>query len=230
MPFTAFSRMKDEIAVGFIVAVVLTFIFAYIPNYQKYYYQNTETKAYDKYKDYAGYPAAEGFPVVESLADIKNAKGHNFTITVDVSDLTPVDLYMCIVDRKLVSNGFGRMLNNNDFGGIGRYFKVELASGEQVLVFLDDTTIGLPKEGEATLPIGIYKPGKEGDFLNILRERSGLPDIEGYVDMAGEWRSGKEAEKSEQLRFLIGISIFVGSWIISSKFFFKLTSRRQKKG
>ena len=66
MPFAAFSRMKDEIAVGF--------IWAYIPNYQKYAYQNTEAKAYDAYKDYAVYPAVEGFPVVQSLADIKMQK------------------------------------------------------------------------------------------------------------------------------------------------------------
>lgn len=229
MPFTAFSRMKDEIAVGLIVAVWLTFILAYIPNYQKYAYQNTEAKVYDEYKDYAGYPAAEGFPVVQSLADIKNAKGRNFTMKIDVSDLTPVDLYMGIVERKLSANGFMRMINNNDYGGIGRFFIAELAGGEQVLVFLDDTTIGLPKEGKVTLPIGIYKHSGEGNFLNVLRERSGLSGIDGYVDMAGEWRAGVEAEKSGKVRFLIGISIFVGSWIISSRFFIKLTNGKQKR-
>ena len=121
------------------------------------------------------------------------------------------------------------MVNNNDYGGIGRFFIAKLADGEQVLVFLDDTTIGLPKEGEVTLPIGVYKHSGEGNFLNVLREKSGLPGAEGYVDMAGEWRAGKEAEKSGKIRFLIGISIFVGSWIISSRLFFKLTSGRQKR-
>lgn len=168
MSFKGFNIKKDEFAVGFIIAVLLTFFFVIVPNYQKYAYRATEPKAYDKYENYAGYPAAEGFPVIESLDALDAVKKRNFTITLDVSELIPLDFYMNIVERTYSTNGFMRMINNNDFGGVGRFFIAKLASGEQVLVFLDDTTIELPDEGKVTLPIGKYVHLKECSFLDVL--------------------------------------------------------------
>lgn len=227
MPFTVFSRMKDGVAVGFIFAVFLTFFATVVPNYQKYAYKNTEAKAYDKYENYAGYPAAAGFPAVESLDELENVKNRNFTITLDVSRLTPLDFYMDIADQTFSTNGFMRMINNNDYGGIGRFFTAELADGNQVLVFLDDTTIDLPKEGVVTLPIGRYMRMGEGRFLNVLREKSGLPEADSYIDMAGKWREGEEAEKVENMRFLIGIVLFVGGWILASCFLARFTADKK---
>lgn len=229
MPYTAFSRMRDEIAVGFIIAMFLTFIVAIVPNYQKYAYRSTPAKVYDMYQDYAGYPAAEGFPTVESLEDIQEVKNRNFTITLDVSDLKPLDFYMNIVERTYSTNGFMRIINNNDYGGIGRFFVAELSSGETVLVFLDDTSIELPDEGRVTLPIGKYKNLGEGKFLTVLREKSDMPEVSGFVDMAGNWRDSSEAKKADDIRWLLAMVFFVVSWIIFSVLLLRLTNEGKKK-
>ena len=115
MPFTVFSRMKDGLAVGFIFAVLLTFFGSFVPNYQKYAYQNTSARAYDKYENSAGYPAADGFPSVQSLDALERVGSRNFTISLDVSDLIPLDFYMDIEDGTFSTNGFMRIINNNDF-------------------------------------------------------------------------------------------------------------------
>ena len=227
MPFTAFSKMKDGIAVGFIFAVFLTFFAAIVPNYQKYAYKNTEAREYDKYENYAGYPAAEEFPTVHSLDELLRVKNRNFTITLDVSRLTPLDFYMEIKDQTFSTNGFMRMLNNNDHGGIGRFFTAELDDGNHVLIFLDDTTIDLPKNGMVTLPIGIYMRMGEGRFRDVLREKSGLPEAEHYIDMAGKWREGAEAEKADNMRLLAEIVLFVGGWILSSVLLARLSRKKR---
>ena len=66
----------------------------------------------------------------------------------------------------------------------------------------------------------------EGRFRDVLREKSGLPEADHYIDMAGRWRDGPEAEKSENTRFLIGIVLFVGGWILSSFLLVRLTRKR----
>lgn len=228
MPYTAFSRMKDEIAVGFIIAIFTTFFAVIVPNYQKYAYENTEAKRYSEYENNAGYPAAEGFPTVNSLADIDEAKNRNFTITLNVSKLTPLDFYMDIVGRTYSTSGFMRKIDNNDVGGIGRFFIAELASGEQVWVFLDDTSINLPEEGTVTLPIGVHKLLGEGKFLNVLREKSGMSEAACFVDMAGKWREGPEAKKADDMRWYIGMAVFVVIWISSSLLLFVVTGEKRK--
>ena len=205
----------------------LTFLAVIVPNYQKYAYKNTDAKVYDKYENNGGYPATEGFPTVNSIEEIIEAENRNFTIILDVSKLTPLDFYMNIVERTYSTNGFMRMINNNDYGGIGRFFIAELASGEKVLVFLDDTSIDLPEEGIVTLPIGTCKNLGEGNFLNVLREKSGMSEVASFIDMAGKWRSGPEAKKADDIRWLIGIVVFVVSWILSSFLLIGLTSGKR---
>lgn len=221
--------MKGGMAIGLIAAAFLTFFIGIVPNYQKIAYKNTEPVAYDKYENNAGYPAAEGFPEVVSTYDINMMKKRNFTITLDVSKLTPIDFYMEIKDRTYSTNGFMRMINNNDFGGIGRFFIAELASGEKVLVFLDDTTIDLPKEGEVTLPIGKYIALRRCKFLTVLREKSGMPDVDSFIDMAGDWREGEEAEKADNVRLVIELIVFAGTWFLTTYFLSKLSAAGKKK-
>ena len=231
MSGSAFVRMRDEHAVALILAAFLAFCVAFIPNYQKYGYRDTEPMAYSPIMKTAsvGYPAAENFPTVGSVADIEVAKDKYFTIELERENLTPMDLYVYLEKQTFSTNGFMRIINNNDFGGVGRLFVAKLESGEKVVVLLDDTTIELPKEGTVRLPIGKSVKVKSDEIKGMLRDKSELTNVESYIDMAGTWRQSEEAQKMENIRFLILIVTFIGSWIGFSIGLTKLTNEEKKK-
>ena len=67
----------------------------------------------------------------------------------------------------------------------------------------------------------------EGRFRDVLREKSGLPEAEHYIDMAGKWREGAEAEKADNARLLAEIVLFVGGWILSSVLLARLSRKKE---
>lgn len=226
MPLS-FYRMRDEVALGLIAAVFIAFFVVIVPNYQKFAYQNTEPKAYKEHVDNAGYPAAEGFPTVNSIAEIQAREDENFTIEMDVSKLQEIDLYMDIKERTFSTSNFMRNINNDDFGGVGRFFVAELASGEKTILFLDDMTLDLPKQGTVTLPIGKVVNLKVGGNLSSkLSTISGLEDVAYYIDMAGEWRESEEAQSFDMARWFIAAAIIVVLWIVFSRIFIKLGEKK----
>lgn len=231
MSGSAFVRMRDEYAVALIMAVILTFFVAFIPNYQKYAYRDTEPLMYSPIMktDSVGYPAAENFQTVSSVEDIVEAKDTYFTMEIDRADLTPMDLYVYLKKRTFSTNGFMRIINNNDFGGVGRLFVAKLESGEEVIVLLDDTTIELPKKGVVRLPIGKSVKVNTDEIKELLRDKSGLANVESYIDMAGTWRQSEAAQKVENIRYLIMVVTFIGSWIGFTIGFAKLLNKEKKK-
>jgi len=226
---SAFYRMRDEYAIALILAGFLALFLAFIPNYQKYAYRYTEPIPYSLTwkKDSIGYPAAEDFPTVESIAEIEEVKKKYFTIELDRAKLTPMDIYLYLEDNKFTSNGFMRIINNNEYGGAGRFFVAELASGEEVVVLLDDTTIDLPKEGKVRLPIGksanVYSDKLKGE----LREKGDLSSVESYIDMASDWREGEEAKMIEEFRNVILSVVLIGGWILFSVLLTRLTKKEK---
>lgn len=231
MSGSAFVRMRDEHAVALILAALLAFFIAFIPNYQKNAYRDTAPIAYSPMMktDSVGYPSTDSFPTVDSIAEIEEAMGKYFTIELDREKLIPIDLYLYLKDRTFSTNGFMRIINNNDFGGAGRFFVAELASGEAVVVLLDDTTIDLPQKGKVRLPIGKSVKVNADKYKNMLKEKSGLSSVESYIDMAGNWREGEEAKRIENIRYLIVTVVFIGSWIIFSVLLTRLTNEEKKK-
>ena len=209
----AIYRLPDHIFVGLFTAAFLTFLVAVLPNYQKSAYANTKPVDYEEYEEQAGYPAGEGFPEITSVLDLETYGDKNFVVTVDAQTLTPLDFYGRIQKDIYKKSGLWRALNNNDSGGIGRYFTVALESGERVVIFLDDTSLRLPKEGKITLPIG-RKIYTSDNFSKELQEQTNLSeDVTAYyLDMAGIWRSGKEAKQVENMRILGGFILFVVLW------------------
>ncbi len=231
MSTSAFIKMRDEFAIALILAAFLTFLLAFIPNYQKHAYKDTEPVEYSSFMrtDCVGYPSAESIPTVNSIAEIEEAKETYFTIELDRANLTPIDLYLYLEERTFSTNGFMRIINNNDFGGVGRFFVAELESGEEVVVLLDDTTIDLPKKGEIRLPIGKSVKVNSDKIKGMLRDKSGLPNVESYVDMAGDWRESEEAKEVEKFRYLIMTVVFIGSWIMFSVLMVRVTKEEKKK-
>lgn len=228
----AMIKMKAEYFLGLMLAVFLSFILVTMPNYQKYAYRETRETIYLPLakNDLVGYPAADNFPVVASMAEIEEGEYEFFTIELDMDDLTPIDLYMYLKKQTYSDRGFMRIINNNDkdYGGAGRFFVAELASGESVVVLLDDTTIDLPKEGRVRLPIGEYESAGEGRFKDTLVEKSGLTDLNGYIDMAGKWREGEESKQLEEKRDMMKFVVFIVSWILSSYLLCRLTDDKKK--
>ena len=73
MSGSAFVRMRDEYAVALILAALLAFFIAFIPNYQRNAYRDTAPIAYSPMMktDSVGYPSTDSFPTVDSIAEIK---------------------------------------------------------------------------------------------------------------------------------------------------------------
>lgn len=46
--------------------------------------------------------------------------------------------------------------------------------------------------------------------------------------MAGDWRIGAEAEKSENMCYLIGAVVFIGGWITSYRILSRLTADKSE--
>lgn len=227
---SALYRMKDEYFWAIVLAAFLSFFLGLVPNYQKYAYKETREIIYLPMakNDFVGYPAAENFPVVESIADIMSGEHEYFTIVIDVEKLTPMDLYYYFEKGKYSANGFLRVINNNDFGGAGRFFVAELHSGDEVVVLLDDTTIDLPKKGTVRLPIGTNKKVVDEKFRNTLIKKSGLSELDSYIDMAGKWRQCEEAKSLEEKRDNARLLVFIASFIVLAIVFNKLSSEKKK--
>ena len=223
---TAFNRMRDEVALGLVAAAFTIFLFVFLPNYQQIAYHNTEGKEFDRYEYYVGYPAADDYPTVNSIEEIKAKRIDTFTIEVDVTSLKPLDLYMNLEKTEFTTNSFARLLSNKGTERLGRFFVLSLASGEEVVVFLDDSTINLPKRGEVTLPIGKLYEAKKSKLFEKLKEVSGIEDIEFYIDMAGDWQDSEEATKLERVRMIMTVVLFFGLWILYSKLLIKLCEKK----
>lgn len=216
----ALSKMKAKHFWGVVLGAFLSLLLVEIPNYQKFAYKDTEPIEYSSHMEdeYLGYPAGENFPVIESKAETESGDSKYFTMEQDVSVLQPLDLYLGLEEGTYRHNGFIRSIDNNLEGGVARFFTTKLESGESVIILLDDTTIDLPKKGVVRLPIGRYQKAREA-FKEVLREESGLSDVDGYIDMASGWRKGEESEKLENKRSMALLVVFLGLFFLISGLF-----------
>lgn len=138
----AFYRIQDSIFVGIVLSVFFSMAVAYLPNYQRKVYRNTEPVKYDKYEsENVGYPAGMGYPSVKSVEDIMANRKYQFVLEINVEDLRPLDYYRGISTSTYCKTAMNRAMVNNIEGGVGRFFVATLQSQEKVLVFIDDTTI-----------------------------------------------------------------------------------------
>lgn len=206
----ALNRWKDEYLVALILTILVVFLVVIIPNYQQFAYRNTPKADYDKYTDHTGYPAGKGYPVVDSIEEIQECEG-NFVIKLDRSSLEGTGICKKIWSEDYGKNGLMRLINNNEERGIGRFFVATLGSGERILLFLDDTTLNLPKTGKLVLPVGKAVAINSGSVQRLFQEKEGLPEESTwfYVDMAGQWRAGKEAVSVERFRIILGCIVVV---------------------
>lgn len=201
----AFFRLSDLNFVQIVLSAFVAFSVWFFPNYQQFFYQNTEVREYNEYHDNTGYPAGEGYMEIQSVADMENL--NNFTITLDVEQLEETGYYPYLTQDGYVRGAVGRFLMNNCENGIGQMFVATLASGERIMVLLDDTTIGLPKEGTVTLPVGKCVSCSMGHNVTALQKELGLSEscTGWYVDAAGNWRESAEAKGALYWGFLVAM-------------------------
>jgi len=206
----AHFRLSSTMIIRLVLVTLTAYIVAYVPNYQKIAYKNTPKIDYG-YLSCAGYPAGRGYPVVQSAEDAMLYD--EFVIVIDVEKLEGTDRYRDNIFKKTYRGAFVRVVNNNlsDYG-IGQYYVATLESGENIILFLDDTALDLPKKGKVTLPIGEVIRVKKNSVFNYIQEEFGLKDENSnwYVDMAGDWRSGEQAEKMEEIKG----NLYLGTMVV----------------
>ena len=217
---TVFNRMPDEVQFVIITGVFIACLFAAIPHhFEKAAYRDTPAVSYEKYQDQAGYPAGSGFTDVKSVADMEDLE--NFTITLDVKDLTPTHKYRTILDKSYCGK-IMRQIQNSTVNGIGQYYTAVLESGEKILVFVDDFALDLPKKGVITLPVAkkMYLNTVSDTFREIQKEQQ-IPEenINWYVDTAGNWRNSSEAKAINGRRYFVGFLMFVLVAVVETIFF-----------
>lgn len=212
--------MPDEVQFVIITGVFIACLFAAIPHhFEKAAYRDTPAVSYEKYQDQAGYPAGSGFTDVKSVDDMEDLE--NFTITLDVNDLTPTHKYRTILDKSYCGK-IMRQIQNSTVNGIGQYYTAVLESGEKILVFVDDFALDLPKKGVITLPVAkkMYMNTVSDTFREIQKEQQ-IPEenINWYVDTAGNWRNSAEAKAINGRRYFVGFLIFVLVAVVETIFF-----------
>lgn len=187
------------------------YIVAYVPNYQKIAYRNTPEIDYS-YLSCAGYPAGRGYPVVQSVEDVMLYD--EFIIEIDMKNLESTKCYKYnVISKSLYRGGLIRVFDNNSSEyGIGQFYVATLESGEKIILFLDDTALDLPKKGKVRLPIGESVRVKKNSVFNYIQDEFGLKDENSswYVDMAGDWRSGEQAEKMEEIKG----NLYLGTMVV----------------
>lgn len=207
---TVFNRMPDEVQFIIITGVFIACLFAALPHsFEKEAYKYTPSVNYEKYRNQAGYPAGDGFTDVKSIAEMEEYE--NFTITIDVENLTPTHKYRAVLDKSYYG-GIMRHIQNSTVNGIGQYYTAVLESGEKIIVFLDDFAFEIPKTGKVTLPVAqkMYMNTINDTFHEIQKEQQiSEENISWYVDTAGDWRKSDQAKAINDRRFSFGFMIFV---------------------
>lgn len=224
----ALSKLRGDVELAMFVAAVIAVLVSALPIYQRTAYEDTPNVTYSKYRDYAGYPAGEGFPVVNSREEIAACEG-NFVIEIDMDKLEGLKIYGELQGDCYGTNSVLRVLKNNEDGGVGRYFIATLGSGEQVIILLDDLTIDLPKEGVVRLPVGRLN-GMGSGLLKEFREQTELSDeeLEWYVDMAGDWRKSDISQKAEKHCRRLNVKVFLILCIILIPIF-RILNRKKRR-
>ena len=211
----AYYRLSPTMFVRLMITIWTAYIVAFVPNYQKAAYQNTPARDYGYYDSHgqnnAGYPAGEGYPVIKSADDIKLYD--NYVIEIEAENLQETHLYEYLLDGKMFMSPIGRLVNNNlsDYG-IGQYYIATLASGEKLLLLLDDTAISIPHSGKFTLPVGKTCRAKSNRFYVQIQEKYQLTEDEivEYVDMAGHWRDGEQIKQMEKKKTYLYLGTMAG--------------------
>lgn len=214
-----FYRLSPTMVLRLIITVWTAFIVAFVPNYQRIAYQDTPARDYHYYdcydNDNAGYPAGEGYPMIQSVKEIQLYD--NYVIQVDVKNLEQTQVYEYLLDGKMFGSVIGRAVNNNisDYG-IGQYYIATLENGEKLLLLLDDTAIRIPKSGKMVLPIGKTCRSKTNRFFSEIQEKYQLPEGEiiEYVDMAGRWRESEQAQDMEDKKTYLYLGTMVGMIVL----------------
>lgn len=207
----AYFRLSPIMFVRLMITIWIAYIVAFVPNYQKTAYKNTPARNYGYYdEDNAGYPAGQGYPVINSAEDIK--LHDNYVIEIYAENLQETHLYEYLLKGEMFMSPIGRLVNNNlsDYG-IGQYYIATLENGDRLLLLLDDTAIDIPNSGKFTLPVGKTCRAKSNRFYAQIQDKYQLlgDDCVEYVDMSGRWREGEQVKEMEKKKTYLYLGTMV---------------------
>lgn len=219
MKGTAFHRLPDNVQFSVIVALFLSVLVLYVPNYDRMIYRQTKPVEYADAYGHAGYPAEDDVPELVSREEVLKERD-SYTLVVDAETIEPLHVFYRMSDRTISKSAFLRYFDKNQNKTVaGQFFSVELENGDTMIVLLDDHAVKLPRSGLVRLPIGETK--ETGEYL--MEQLSAKDDfseeeLAHYVDMAGDWRKSGVAGRIELVRYSITFAVFlivaIGGWVL----------------
>lgn len=207
-------RLPENMQFSIIVAMFISALVGFVPNYDKMIYSQTEpVGCFDAecYIEYTGYPAGDDVPELVSREEILE-KGHGYTLVVDAATIKPLHIFLGLSEDTMTESALVRFMNRDENKEVmGQLFSVELANGDTMIVLLDDYALKLPRGGIVKLPIGKTEKLLWSGAIEYLTEKYDFSEDElaYYVDMAGSWRKSDIAERIETVRISVAMVTFI---------------------
>lgn len=201
-------RLPATIQLSVMLAILISAIIGFIPNYDRMIYSHTEPVDYSEaqyYAGYIGYPAGDDVLELVSKEEILK-EDYSYTLVVDAENIKPLHLFFGLCKDTMTKSAFTRFMNRDENEKVfGQFFSVELENGDTVILLLDDYAIKLPRKGMIKLPIGETKKLLWTDVKDYLREKHDFSEDElaCYVDMGSGWRGSKIAERIVTVRITV---------------------------
>lgn len=206
MNLFGFRINRGILEFSLIMAVFISALVAFLPNYDRLLYPQTEPVKYLWSEYNTGYPAGEDVPELASREEILKER-HGYTLVVDARNIKPLHLYLGLHNDILSESAFSRFWDKlEEKKASGQFYSVVLENGDTMIVLLDDHAVKLPRNGKVKLPIG--KTEKTWKALReTLAEKGDFSEEElaYYIDMASDWRRSDVAKKIEGVRGSVSI-------------------------
>ena len=171
---------------------------------------------YHKSSSFAvGYPALWDTVRVNSVEDILQGNS-NFTIELSSADLYPTGYYENLLQPAMRwGSAWDAFCARLEGEAVGQYYIAELASGERIVIYLDEKALFLIGS-KIILPIGRHAGYSISKMKEEWVEKYDLSENTWLVDMAGfEWRRSETARKIQGIRealFVISFIAYMVMW------------------
>lgn len=223
-------RLPENMQFSIIVAMIISALVGFIPNYDRMIYSQTEPVEYFDAHNYTGYPAEDDVPELVSREEILR-ESDSYTLVVDAETIKPLHIFLGLSEDTITKSAFVRFLNKDDNKKVyGQLFSVELENGDSMLVLLDDYAVKLPRSGTVKLPIGETKELLWSDAIEYLTDKYDFSEdeLDYYVDMAGSWRKSDIAERIVTVRISITLVTFI-IVAVGAFFLYERIDRKEKE-
>lgn len=177
----ALVRIRPDILCRIILTIICSSLVTGLVNFDRMIYRKEVKTA--GYNNRVGYPAGEDVIRVESMEEM--LAHSRFTLEIPSSSLEPTGYYRGIY-KDFGTNAVGAFFRRFEGDACGQYYIAELASGEKVVLFLDDRVLNLSGK-TIVLPVGNIVHRIPVKLKTEWKTAYDLSADTWIVDMAGTW-------------------------------------------